>query len=126
LTLNGSAGAVSHSANASLVVNSAQKLPHSPFRTSYLRTDTQWDVSFLAFAPQRLILYHAPTRRFFSSSTFLNRVDVIDARPFRHLHRHTGWRCLQDRSCGHESHAAISRSPDRTERVCGVSGPSHG
>lgn len=79
LTLNGSAGAVSHSANASLVVNSAQKLPHSPFRTSYLRTDTQWDVSFLAFAPQRLILYHAPTRRFFSSSTFLNRVDVIDA-----------------------------------------------
>jgi hypothetical protein len=79
LTLNGGAGAVSHSANASLVVNSAQKLPHSPFRTSYLRTDTQWDVSFLAFAPQRLILYHAPTRRFFSSSTFLNRVDVIDA-----------------------------------------------
>jgi hypothetical protein len=79
LTLNGSAGAVSHSANASLVVNSAQKLPHSPFRTSYLRTDIQWDVSFLAFAPQRLILYHAPTRRFFSSSTSLNRVDVIDA-----------------------------------------------
>jgi hypothetical protein len=79
LTLNGTAGEVSHSTNASLVVNSAQKLPHSPFRTSYLRTDTQWDVSFLAFAPQRLILYHAPTRRFFSSSTFLNRVDVIDA-----------------------------------------------
>ena len=79
LTLNGSAGAVSHSTNASLVVNSAQKLPHPPFRTSYLRTDTQWDVSFLAFFPQRLILYHAPTRRFFSSSTFLNRVDVIDA-----------------------------------------------
>ena len=79
LTLNGSAGAVSHSANASLVVNSAQKLPHSPFRTSYLRTDTLWDVSFLAFAPQRLILYHAPTRRFFASSTSLNRVDVIDA-----------------------------------------------
>jgi len=79
LAVNGSAGAVSHSANASLVVNSAQKLPRSPFRTSYLRTDTQWDVSFLAFAPQRLILYHAPTRRFFSSSTALNRVDVIDA-----------------------------------------------
>jgi hypothetical protein len=79
LAVNGSAGTVTHSANASLVVNSAQKLPRSPFRTSYLRTDTQWDVSFLAFAPQRLILYHAPTRRFFSSSTFLNRVDVIDA-----------------------------------------------
>ncbi len=77
--VNGSAGAVSHSENASLVVNSAQILPRSPFRTSYLRTDTQWDVSFLNFFPQRLMIYHAPTRRFFSSSTLLNRIDVIDA-----------------------------------------------
>jgi len=79
LTVNGSAGSVSHSTKAALLVNVAQKLPHASFRTAYVRTDTLWDVSFLNFAPQRLMIYHAPTRRFFASSTFLNRVDVIDA-----------------------------------------------
>lgn len=79
LTVSGSSGSVSHSAKAALLVNLAQKSAHSSSRTSYVRTGVQWDVSFLNFAPQRLILYHAPTRRFFSSNTFLNRVDVIDA-----------------------------------------------
>lgn len=79
VTVSGRAGSVSHSTKAALLVNLAQKLPHGPFRTRYVRTDTVWDVSFLNFAPQRLIIYHAPTRRFFASSTFLNRVDVIDA-----------------------------------------------
>lgn len=54
---------------------------HSPFRTSYIRTDTEWDAGFLSFAPQRWILYHLPTGRFFASSTFKNRIDVIDAAP---------------------------------------------
>jgi hypothetical protein len=80
VTVKGTDGSVNANASVGLVVNVAQKLPHPPFRTGYVRTDAQWDTTFLNFdVPQRWIIYHAPTRRFFASNTFLNRIDVIDA-----------------------------------------------
>jgi hypothetical protein len=79
ITVSGTAGNVSHSAKASVAVNPAQKSSHPPLRTGYARTDVQWDSSFLNFAPQKWAIYHQPTRRFFVTDTFLNRVDVIDA-----------------------------------------------
>jgi hypothetical protein len=79
-TVSGTAGTVNHAQQVALLINPAQKSAHPPFRTGYVRTDTQWDASFLNFFPQRWIIYDAPTRRFFATSTFLNRVDVIDAK----------------------------------------------
>lgn len=79
VTVSGTAGSVNHSAKLALLVNPAQRLAHPPTRTGYLRTDAQWIGSFLQFAPQKWIIYNSLTHRFFASSTFLNRVDVIDA-----------------------------------------------
>jgi hypothetical protein len=79
ISVNGTSGSLGHSAKATVLINPAVKAARAPFRTGYIRTDVQWDASFLAFAPQRWIIYHAPTRRFFATDTFLNRVDVVDA-----------------------------------------------
>ncbi len=99
VTVSGDSGLAGHRANARLLVSSAEaevplvsggfgpprflggitRIVHTPFRTSYVRTDTQWDNSFLSFAPQRWIIYNEPSRRFFAVSTFMNRVDVLDA-----------------------------------------------
>lgn len=79
LTISGTENGTTHSVQEPLLVNLAQQSPHPPFRTGFARTDAQWDVGFINFAPQRWVIYHQPTRRFFVTNTFLNRIDVIDA-----------------------------------------------
>lgn len=72
-------GSLQHSGQISLSVTVAAPPPPTATRIRYDQTDTQWDTSFLSFFPQPLILYDAPTKRFFLSDTSLNRVEVFDA-----------------------------------------------
>jgi len=48
-------------------------------RVRYIQTDTLWDITWLNFFSQPLILFDSATDRFFVSDTSLNRVEVIDA-----------------------------------------------
>ncbi len=72
-------GSLQHSGQISLTVTASAPPPPTATRIRYDQTDTQWDTSFLSFFPQPLILYDAPTKRFFLSDTSLNRVEVFDA-----------------------------------------------
>lgn len=79
LTVDGTSGALRHSKQVALTVNSSGAPPNEA-RIRYIQTDTQWDTTFLNFFPQTLIVYDSSTHRFFVSDTFLNQVIVIDAR----------------------------------------------
>jgi len=72
-------GVLSHEKKISLVVTKSDNSGTLSLRTNYLRTDAQWDIGYLNFAPQPWIIYDSATHRFFISNTSLSRIDVIDA-----------------------------------------------
>jgi hypothetical protein len=79
LTATATSGSLTHSGQLSLAITSLQITANAPLRTKYVRTDAQWEVGYLNFAPQPWILYNPGTKRFFVSNTAVNRVDVLDA-----------------------------------------------
>lgn len=79
LTATATSGSLTHSGQLSLAITGLQITANAPLRTQYVRTDAQWDVGYLNFAPPSWILYDPGTKRFFVSNTAVNRVDVFDA-----------------------------------------------
>ncbi len=53
--------------------------PHPPFRSRYLRTDSEYNPNALEFFPPHLTAYDRVHKRFFMSNTTLNRIDVFDS-----------------------------------------------
>jgi hypothetical protein len=79
VAVTGTSGTLQHSGQIGLKVSALEGPPPAVARIRYVRTDTQWDISFFNFFPQTLILYHPGTHRFFVSDTSLNQVVVMDA-----------------------------------------------
>ena len=79
LGITASSGSLTHSNPLPLSVTSLVITASAPLRTEYVRTDAQWELGYLNFAPQHWILYHSPTKRFFVSNTNSSRVEVFDA-----------------------------------------------
>lgn len=79
LTVFATSGTLSHQSTVSVSVTKQQNAGNVSLRTNYLRTDAQWDIAYLNFAPQPWIVYDSTTKRFFVSNTALSRIDVIDA-----------------------------------------------
>jgi len=79
VAVSGTSSQTTHSSNLTLGVDSVATGMHPPSRTRYLRTDAQWDYSFINFFPQRWIIYDSASKRFFANNTTQNRIDVFDA-----------------------------------------------
>jgi DNA-binding beta-propeller fold protein YncE len=79
MTISAESGALSHHNSISLTVTKTESSGALSLRTNFLRTDAQWDIAYLNFAPQPWIVYDSATRRFFVSNTSVSRIDVIDA-----------------------------------------------
>ncbi len=79
LGITASSGSLTHSNPLPLSVTPLVITASAPLRTEYVRTDAQWELGYLNFAPQHWILYHSPTKRFFVSNTNSSRVEVFDA-----------------------------------------------
>lgn len=77
LTIQAVSGALSHSVQIPLSVQTATSSMHAPMRSRYLRTDSFY--GFLQDAPPHFTAYDQPLRRFFVTNSFLNRIDVFDA-----------------------------------------------
>lgn len=79
LSMMATSGSLTHTSLVPLSVTPLVITANPPLRTEYVRTDAQWELGYLNFAPQRWILYHSPTKRFFVSNTNSSRVEVFDA-----------------------------------------------
>jgi hypothetical protein len=79
VSVTGQSGTLTHSSPINGSVTAAQIGTHPSLRTNYIRDDAIWDSGFLSFFPQKWILYHPGTKRFFVNNTSLNRVEAYDA-----------------------------------------------
>ncbi len=78
LTIIGASGSLSHSAHCGLTIIAAAQGTYAPFRDRYLdiAEEVPGDVGLF---PSSRVLYHSPTRRFFSADASQNRIWVYDA-----------------------------------------------
>ena len=79
LSVTATSGSLTHTSPVSLSVTPIVITANPPLRMEYVRTDAQWELGYLNFAPQHWILYHAPTKRFFISNTNSSRIEVFSA-----------------------------------------------
>jgi len=78
VSFTGNSGPLTHTATIQAQIEATVTSPYPPFRTRYLRTDSQYSFSGLQFFPPHFTAYDSVHNRFFVSNTTLNRIDVFD------------------------------------------------